>query len=73
VPIHPDLVALLRTVIELHKLGPADLLFPGERKGGMLAGSAFRRLWDKARKAVLAPHECESRLADGCMTAVTSV
>ncbi|MEU9240657.1 site-specific integrase [Streptomyces sp. NPDC048385] len=60
VPIHPDLVALLRTVVERHKLGPADLLFPGERKGGMLAGSVFRRLWDKARKAVLAPHEYES-------------
>ncbi|MFH8407638.1 tyrosine-type recombinase/integrase [Streptomyces sp. NPDC018019] len=60
VPIHPDLVSLLRAVIKRHKLRPADLLFPGERKGGMLAGSVFRRLWRKARKAVLAPHEYES-------------
>jgi integrase len=60
VPIHPDLVALLRAVITGHELSPADLLFPGERKGGMLAGSVFRRLWDKARMAVLAPHEYES-------------
>ncbi|GHG95278.1 MULTISPECIES: tyrosine-type recombinase/integrase [Streptomyces] len=59
VPIHPDLVALLREVIAKHKLDPTDLLFPGER-GGMLAGSVFRRVWDKARKAVLPPHEYES-------------
>ncbi|GGS45147.1 site-specific integrase [Streptomyces griseoviridis] len=60
VPIHPDLVMLLRGVIEQLKLGPGDLLFPGERKGGMLAGSVFRRLWSKAREAVLAPHEYDS-------------
>ncbi|KUO15270.1 hypothetical protein AQJ91_42670 [Streptomyces dysideae] len=60
VPIHPDLVALLRGIIERYKLKPGDLLFPGEG-GDMLAGSVFRRVWGKARKAVLTPpHEFKS-------------
>ncbi|WP_234332280.1 tyrosine-type recombinase/integrase [Streptomyces sp. NRRL F-5650] len=59
VPIHPDLVAFLREIIERYKLKPTDLLFPGEG-GGKLAGSVFRRVWEKARKAVLAPHEFAS-------------
>ncbi|MCA1222368.1 tyrosine-type recombinase/integrase [Streptomyces sp. 8L] len=56
VPLHPDLVALLRAVIERLELQPGDLLFPGQLKGGMLAGSVLRRCWGKARKAVLPPH-----------------
>ncbi|MFJ4710198.1 tyrosine-type recombinase/integrase [Streptomyces anulatus] len=59
VPIHPDLVAFLREIIDRYKLKPTDLLFPGEN-GGMLAGSVFRRVWEKARKAVLKPHEFQS-------------
>lgn len=59
VPIHPDLVAFLREIIDRYKLTPTDLLFPGEN-GGMLAGSVFRRVWEKARKAVLKPHEFQS-------------
>ncbi|MEU3597970.1 site-specific integrase [Streptomyces sp. NPDC006798] len=55
VPIHPDLVALLRGIIQLYKLKPTSLLFPGEG-GDLLAGSVFRRVWKKAREAVLAPH-----------------
>ncbi|ALC31769.1 hypothetical protein ABE83_07320 [Streptomyces sp. CFMR 7] len=59
VPIHPDLVAFLREIIDRYKLQPTDLLFPGEN-GGMLAGSVFRRVWEKARKIVLKPHEYRS-------------
>ncbi|MFB7630429.1 tyrosine-type recombinase/integrase [Streptomyces sp. NPDC056149] len=59
VPIHPSLVALLREIIKEYGLKSADLLFPGE-KGGMLAGSVFRRVWDKARKEVLSEHEYKS-------------
>lgn len=59
VPIHPDLVAFLREIIDRYKLKPTDLLFPGEN-GGMLAGSVFRRVWEKARKAVPKPHEFQS-------------
>lgn len=36
---------------EADRLRPGDLPFPGE-KGGLLAGSVFRRVWSKARKAV---------------------
>ncbi|MEU3009168.1 site-specific integrase, partial [Streptomyces sp. NPDC007020] len=59
VPIHPDLVAFLREIIDRYKLKPTDLLFPGEY-GGMLARSVFRRVWEKAREAVLQPHEFQS-------------
>jgi integrase len=40
-------------------LKPADLLLPGE-KGGLLAGSVFRRVWAKAREEILDEHEFES-------------
>ncbi|MFK0098982.1 tyrosine-type recombinase/integrase [Streptomyces sp. NPDC091040] len=56
VPIHPLLVEILRGIIKEYDLKPADLLFPGE-KGGMLAGSVFRRVWAKAREAVLSERE----------------
>jgi integrase len=59
VPIHPSLVAILRDIINVYKLKPGDRLFPGEG-GGMLAGSVFRRVWNKARKEVLAEHEYRS-------------
>lgn len=59
VPAHPALVAVLRELVERDGLGPGDLLFPGE-KGGLLAGSVFRRVWSKAREAVLDEHEYAS-------------
>nr|WP_260611674.1 tyrosine-type recombinase/integrase [Streptomyces sp. WAC04770] len=75
VPIHPDLVAFLREIIDRYKLKPTDLLFPGEN-GGILARSVFRRVWEKARWAVLEPHEFESPAGkrvydcrDTCLTA----
>ncbi|MEU7042856.1 tyrosine-type recombinase/integrase [Streptomyces varsoviensis] len=59
VPAHPALVAILRGLIEEDGLKPGDLLFPGEQ-GGLLAGSVFRRVWGKARAAVLDEHEYDS-------------
>ena len=59
VPAHPALVATLRDLIKADGLKPGDLLFPGE-KGGLLAGSVFRRAWNKARAAVLPEHEYNS-------------
>lgn len=56
VPIRPVLVRMLREMIKEYELGAADLLFPGE-KGGMLAGSVFRRVWAKAREAALPERE----------------
>ncbi|WP_314245200.1 hypothetical protein [Streptomyces sp. DSM 40907] len=56
VPAHPALVAILRELVARDELKPGDLLFPGE-KGGLLAGSVFRRVWSKAREAVLDEHE----------------
>jgi integrase len=62
VPCHPELVAILRGHVAAHQLKPADLLFPGER-GGVLAGSVFRRVWERARGAVLSADDCASPLA----------
>ncbi|WP_251054949.1 tyrosine-type recombinase/integrase [Streptomyces sp. ISL-66] len=59
VPAHPALVAILRELVARDELKPGDLLFPGE-KGGLLAGSVFRRVWSKAREAVLDEHEYAS-------------
>ncbi|MFI6287667.1 tyrosine-type recombinase/integrase [Streptomyces sp. NPDC051018] len=59
VPLHPSLVAILRETIEKYGLKPDDLLFPGE-KGGMLAGSVFRRVWAKAREEILTKHELKT-------------
>ncbi|WP_234314788.1 tyrosine-type recombinase/integrase [Streptomyces sp. NRRL F-5135] len=56
VPIHPSLVVILREIIKEYDLKPAGLLLPGER-GGMLAGSVFRRVWANARKEFLSDHE----------------
>lgn len=59
VPIHPSLVALLGDMIKEYGLKPSSLLFPGE-KGGMLAGSVFRRVRAKAREEILSDHEFKS-------------
>ncbi|MFI5986379.1 tyrosine-type recombinase/integrase [Streptomyces sp. NPDC051555] len=59
VPAHPALAAILRELVARDDLEPGDLLFPGE-KGGLLAGSVFRRVWSKARQAVLDEHEYAS-------------
>ncbi|MFJ2769412.1 tyrosine-type recombinase/integrase [Streptomyces sp. NPDC087300] len=59
VPAHPVLVAILRDLIEEYDLFSDDILFQGER-GGLLAGSVYRRVWAKARRAILPEAECDS-------------
>ncbi|WP_018088326.1 tyrosine-type recombinase/integrase [Streptomyces sp. FxanaC1] len=59
VPTHPALVTILRTLVVQEQLAAGGLFFSGE-KGGLLAGSVYRRAWDKARKAVLSEHEYSS-------------
>jgi len=67
VPAHPSLVKILRRYIQdpgsahapRQPLKPADALFPGDR-GGDLAGSVYRRAWNKARVAVLTDQETAS-------------
>lgn len=58
-PVHPALVVVFRALVARDELKPGDLLFPGE-KGGLLAGSVYRRAWAKAREAVLPEHEFKS-------------
>ncbi|WP_405195005.1 tyrosine-type recombinase/integrase [Streptomyces anulatus] len=55
VPCPPTLSTLLRARIQEASLRPGDRLVPGER-GGVLAGSVYRRMWDHARRATLPPH-----------------
>lgn len=55
VPCPPTLSTLLRARIQEASLLPDDRLVPGER-GGVLAGSVYRRMWDHARRATLPPH-----------------
>ncbi|MET9696203.1 hypothetical protein ABZY31_04680 [Streptomyces sp. NPDC006529] len=59
VPAHPALAAIPRELVARDDLKPGDLLFPGE-KGGLLAGSVFRRVWSRARQTVLDKHEYAS-------------
>ncbi|WP_067021606.1 tyrosine-type recombinase/integrase [Streptomyces dysideae] len=59
VPCHPALIRALRDRIEAECLQPGDRLFSGER-GGILAGSVYRRVWDRARQTTLAPHVYDS-------------
>ncbi|MEU6440163.1 hypothetical protein [Streptomyces sp. NPDC047046] len=44
VPLHPDLVAMLRAHITMLKLKEGDLLFPGQLQGKVLSGSVLRRV-----------------------------
>ncbi|WP_330322742.1 tyrosine-type recombinase/integrase [Streptomyces anulatus] len=56
---HPELVAILRNLIEHYGLSSDDILFQ-EKRGGLLAGSVYRRVWAKARRANLSEAECDS-------------
>ncbi|WP_234899819.1 hypothetical protein [Streptomyces filamentosus] len=53
------LVASLQGLIARDQLKSGVLIFPRE-KGGFLAGSVYRRIWAKAREAVLPEHEYNS-------------
>ncbi|QRX92339.1 tyrosine-type recombinase/integrase [Streptomyces noursei] len=59
VPAHPELVAILCDLIEEYGLSSDDILFQGER-GGLLAGSVYRRVWAKARREILPEAEYDS-------------
>lgn len=59
VPVHPDLVAMLRELTDRDGNGPRVLLLPGYR-GGLPDGTIFHRTWGLAREAVLDEHECRS-------------
>ncbi|MET7363875.1 tyrosine-type recombinase/integrase [Streptomyces sp. NPDC005562] len=59
VPCHPVLVRVLRERRRDEHLNPSDRLFPGE-KGGILAGSVYRRMWEHARREVLPQDVYES-------------
>jgi integrase len=59
VPCPPGLARILRARIQEAVLLPDDRFFPGEH-GGVLAGSVYRRMWDRARSAILPPHVCAS-------------
>ncbi|WP_275464635.1 tyrosine-type recombinase/integrase [Streptomyces noursei] len=61
VPVPPALTSILHTLVAQDQLTGGDLFFPGE-KGGLLAGSVYRRAWDKARTAVLTEREYSSPL-----------
>jgi integrase len=74
VPLHPELVEILRDLVDAYGLSRGELLFTGER-GGPLAGSDYRRVWGKAREAVLPESEFRSStgrrvadLRDTCLT-----
>lgn len=61
VPCHPALTRILREEIHRRELQPGDLLLPGV-KGAKLHSMVIRKMWSRARKAVLAPHEYDSAL-----------
>jgi integrase len=50
---------VLRDYAASQELRSGDRLFAGER-GGVLAGSVYRRAWRQAREQVLSPHVCAS-------------
>lgn len=62
VPIHPELVALLREHIEQFGTSPNGKLFTGIR-GGELPTITYRRAWTAARKSALTPEQQKSPLA----------
>ncbi len=62
VPMHPELVGLLREHIENFGTGPNGELFTGVR-GGELPTITYRRAWIAAREAALTPEERKSPLA----------
>ncbi|MEU5738455.1 site-specific integrase [Streptomyces tendae] len=62
VPIPPVLVHLLRQHIERYGTTEDGRLFRASR-GGRVPSTEYCSLWEKARKAVLSPHEVKSDLA----------
>jgi len=62
VPIHPELVALLRNHLKQHGTGPGRRVFIGPR-GGILTDRAYLAVFHKARAAAFTKHEASSLVA----------
>ncbi|MEV0668265.1 tyrosine-type recombinase/integrase [Actinomadura luteofluorescens] len=63
VPIHPELVTLLRHHIKAFNIQPEGRLFVGPR-GGIMTDRTYLGMWHKARQMALSPHEAASPLAE---------
>jgi site-specific recombinase XerC len=62
VPIHPELVALLRQHLKNYPSGPDGRIFTGPR-GGIFNDRAYLKIFHKARAAAFTPTESASLLA----------
>ncbi|GII03110.1 tyrosine-type recombinase/integrase [Planobispora takensis] len=63
VPIHPELVALLRAHLERFGAGPERRVFVGPR-GGQMTDRAYLKVFHEARAAAFTPQEAASPLMD---------
>jgi integrase len=62
VPLHPELVKLLRAHLEEFGTGPGGKLFTGPYRG-LVAESTYLEVWDRAREKALSAAEYASPLA----------
>ena len=60
-PVHPELVALLRDHLERFGTGPGDRVFAGPR-GGIIAEWSYLKVFHEAREEALAETEAQSPL-----------
>jgi len=63
VPIHPDLVAMLREHLAAYGTGPDGRIFIGPR-GGLMTDRAYLKVFHEARAAALTAEEAASPLLD---------
>jgi integrase len=63
VPIHPELVAMLREHLDQFGIGPYGRLFTGPR-GGIVTDRAYLKVFHEARAAALTRREASSPLLD---------
>jgi integrase len=63
VPIHPDLVAMLRAHLETYGTGPGGRVFIGPR-GGLMTDRAYLKVFHAARAQALTSEEASSPLLD---------
>jgi integrase len=63
VPIHPDLVAMLREHLDAYGTGAGGRIFTGPR-GGLMTDRAYLKVFHEARAAALTPEEAASPLLD---------
>jgi len=62
VPVHPDLVTLIRAHIHTFGVAPGGRLFVGPR-GGTIGDSTYTEIWHRAREIALTPAEIKTPLA----------